>query len=85
MRLRTKVLRLFIRKFVVVLYFDEILVVSADPSSHIKHLRKIFEVLEPESLNIDLKKSTFFAESDLLPLFCFPTSDLNQSRRSQLS
>nr|XP_016481992.1 PREDICTED: RNA-directed DNA polymerase homolog [Nicotiana tabacum] len=61
MRLMTQICQPYIGKFVVV-YFDDVLIYSKDDQQHLKHLRKIFEVLREQTLYANLKKCKFFSE-----------------------
>ncbi|PKI73736.1 hypothetical protein CRG98_005863 [Punica granatum] len=53
-----QILRPFIGRYVVV-YFDDILIYSADPEQHLAHLREILSVLRREKLYAVLKKCVF--------------------------
>jgi hypothetical protein len=58
MRLMNKVLKEFIRKFVIV-YLDDILVFSKTAVEHLKHLATVMQRLQQEKLLINMKKSSF--------------------------
>jgi hypothetical protein len=58
MRLMNKVLRAFIRKFMVV-YFDDILIYNTSIDEHIDHLRVVFNALRDAHLLGNLEKCTF--------------------------
>ncbi|PKI37301.1 hypothetical protein CRG98_042296 [Punica granatum] len=58
MRVMNKILRPFIGRCVI-MYFDDILIYSADPEQHLVHLREILSVIRQEKLNAALKKCVF--------------------------
>jgi hypothetical protein len=58
MRLRNQVLKPFIEKFVVV-YFNDFLIYSRNPTDHMDHVRKVLETLQDNKLFINLKKCSF--------------------------
>jgi hypothetical protein len=58
MRLMNKVLKEFIRKFVIV-YLDDIRVYSKTEAEHLKHLATVMQKLQQEKLLINMKKSLF--------------------------
>jgi hypothetical protein len=58
MSLMNKVLKEFIRKFVIV-YLDDILVFSKTTMEHLKHLATVMQKLQQEKLLINMKKSSF--------------------------
>ena len=58
MRVMNQALRPFIGKCVVV-YFDDILIYSADPSQHLHNLREVLTVLRTEKLFATMKKCVF--------------------------
>jgi len=62
MRLMNKVLRPFIRRFVVVL-FDDILVYSHEETSHVKHLSQLLQVLRLQMLYEKFDKCELFTPS----------------------
>jgi len=57
-RLMNKVLRPFIKKFMVG-YFDDILVHIHDKASHVEHLSQVFQILEQQTLYAKLKKCKY--------------------------
>ena len=58
MRLMNHVLRNFIGKFLVV-YFDDILIYSKTLDSHMRHVKKVLEVLRQEKLYANKYKCIF--------------------------
>jgi hypothetical protein len=58
MRLMNKVLRAFIRKFMVV-YFDDILIYNKSIDEHIDHLCAVFNAVHDAHLFGNLEKCTF--------------------------
>lgn len=61
MRVMNQAFRPFISKFIVV-YFDEILIFSADVDLHLSHLAEVLGVLRRECLYVALHKCVFGAE-----------------------
>ena len=61
MRLMNRVLKPFIRKFVVV-YFDDILTYSKTEVGHYNHVREVLVVLKANELYINLKKCSFLTD-----------------------
>ena len=59
MRLMNHVLRAFIGKFVVVVYFDDILIYSKSLDDHVKHIQCVLAVLREQQLYANLEKCTF--------------------------
>ena len=58
MRLMNEVLRDFIGKFVIV-YLDDILILSQSKEEHLSHLRCVLEKLQSEKLLVNIKKCSF--------------------------
>ena len=50
-----------VREFAIA-YMDDICIFSASWTEHLKHLRKIFQLLEDAGLTVNLKKSVHWAE-----------------------
>nr|XP_043612552.1 uncharacterized protein LOC122584455 [Erigeron canadensis] len=63
MRLMNEVLRPLIGQFIVVVYFDDILVYSKSEAEHVNHLRSVFELLRKYQLYGKLEKCDFMVES----------------------
>lgn len=61
MRVMNKVFEKYIGDFVLI-YLDDILVMSSDPESHFLHLRKVFDTIREHRFQIKLSKSKFFQE-----------------------
>ena len=59
MRLMNHVLRAFIGKFVVVVYFDDILIYSKSLDDHVKHIQCVLAVLREQQLYANIEKCTF--------------------------
>lgn len=64
MRLMKHVLCAFIKKFVV-MYFEDILNYSKTLYEHVDHLHDVFSVLGENKLYVNLKKCSFYHESDV--------------------
>lgn len=57
-----RIFRPFLRKFILV-FFDDILIYSADYDSHLKHLGVVFNILGDNQLKVNASKCEFVKES----------------------
>eukprot|EP00257_Ricinus_communis_P024408 XP_015584605.1 uncharacterized protein LOC107262699 [Ricinus communis] len=64
MRLMNRVLRHFLRKFMVV-YFDDILVYSQSLDEHVSHLRQVLQCLRNDQLYFNLSKCLFCSDTTI--------------------
>ncbi|PKI55736.1 hypothetical protein CRG98_023868 [Punica granatum] len=72
-----QILRPFIGRCVVV-YFDDILIYSADPEQHLAHLREVLSVLRREKLYAALKKCVFMRSEVLFLGYIVAAEDFQQ-------
>ena len=61
MKVMNKVLEKFIGDFVLV-YLDDILIMSKTPGEHLTHLRQVFETLREHRFQVKLSKCKFLQE-----------------------
>ncbi|CAI7778034.1 unnamed protein product [Closterium sp. NIES-54] len=72
----------------VVVYLDDILIYSRDMKQHIKHLRRVFEILRWEKFYVKLSKSEFSLKKPASPLpgpspYSSPTRGLTERREPE--
>jgi hypothetical protein len=74
MRVMNQIFRPFIGKSVVV-YFDDILIYSSDPKTHIQHIREVLLVLRQEKFYAAPAKCSFMTDSVLFLDMWYPRMD----------
>ena len=62
LRFMNHILKPYIGNFVMVYYFDDILIYSKSLEDHLEHLRQLFSILREQLLFANLKKCNFYAD-----------------------
>jgi hypothetical protein len=75
MRVMSQIFSPFIGKSVVV-YFDDILIYSSDPETHIQHIREVLLVLQREKFYVAPVKCSFMTDSILFLGYVVPKDGL---------